>query len=779
MTQKMSPNKKRAPLVTRRYMTGMARRGWPLFVLFLIMFLLTYTLWTAITLPNLTEIYTARRLVSNLKAIFPIFSALAAIISGIYFMQFIQSKTSAGFFHSLPERRSGHFISVIFSSFAVYLSAALLSYILSLLLLALSGALYAELLPTILLIPVLGIFYFTVFLSVTVLAGVISGNRVIHAIMTAFLLFAAPVVFITAMLLLRDGVRYLNVSRMLVSLGFLKWLSPVFRLQYVLDGGTELPAWIMILFDAVLASIGFFLAYYAYANRPIERSGNQIVFPVLPEIIKYIIIGPTAVLSSKFFALFEEGWGLFGFFVGLILSFMLCNTVLYRSAKAMFSHIRGMLIYSGAFIVAVLILSFGCFGIFDYTVPVADTISVNFSSSSYGGEGAIISNPDEIAAVRRAVSQMNSQLRNRGAYGEDVVSYSDSAPYEALERVERTESLYINYMTPFGFDLSYSYSDLPYEYIAPLTETILEVNSGNSEYFDYLKNCTRFDLNLEMMLSSSSILDNIGINTEADPDMPVPDDEEKTEEWDRIEDSYAGNIPGDYTTDKYRGALTKAYADGELYCGRGQALENDPLSEIILTRGREYFQHFSMGSFNVRGSQPDETGEVVTYYLDEAELPLFPSSLSKIGDAFDRTFVINKELHCGSIPFYVGDAFDGVFSLSEDEYFDALAETIKEIYVYNKKTGTLTAYEGNDVRRMLPSLAAVRAADISAFTATDGDYNVMVVSKSLGDRYDWGGHYVYYDDSKYTADTDDGEVELNYIYSVTWFLEGQVPAFVK
>ncbi len=769
MTQKMSPNKKRAPLVTWRYMAGTARRGWPLFVLFLIMFLLVYTLWTAINLQNLTEIYNVRRLVSTLNVLFSNLSALSAIISGIYFMQFIQSKTSAGFFHSLPERRSGHFISVIFSSFAVYLAASLSSYILSFLLLALSGALYAEILPTLLLIPVLGIFYFIVFLSVTVLAGVISGNRVIHAIMTAFLLFAAPVVFITAMLLLWDGVRFLNVSEMIYSLDTLKWLSPFFRAIYVLDGDTGFPAWILILFDAVLAAVGFFLAYYAYENRPIERSGNPIVFPVLPEIIKYIIIGPTAVLSSKFFELFEDGWGVFGFIVGLVLSFMLCNTVLYRSARAMFSHIRGMLIYSGALIVAVLILSFGCFGIFDYMVPVADSIEVNFSSNSYGGGGAIVSDPAEIAAVRRAVSQMNGQLRNRGAYGGDADVYADS-----IERAERTESLHINYKTPFGFELSYSYSDLPYEYIAPLAETILEVYGDGSGYSDYLKNSTRLYLNINMMLPASSIFDSIPEGTEAA--SSVPDDEEMPgASWEWL----AGITPGDNTADTYRGALTKAYASGDIYCWRGQTLENDPISEVILPSGREYFQHFSMGSLSAEGKNTGYDGNIYSNLVDMADLPLFPSSLSKIGDAFDRTLVLSKNFQCSSIPFYVGDAFDGVFSLSEDEYFDALAETIESIEVYNKKTGGRTIYTDDQVRSMLPSLAAVRATDISPFTATDDDYNVMVVAKSLDDRYDWGSQYVFDDDGTYTGDTGDGEGEFKYLYSITWFLEGQVPDFVR
>ncbi len=757
MTRKTSSAKARSPLVTPRYMFGTAKRGWPCLVLFLILFILFYTLIPVLSLPRLrlsilndagyqSTLWTHEDILNSLTDIasammttYVVLSAASAIFAGVYFMQFMQNRTSAGFYHSLPERRSGHFISVIFSSFAVYFIASVVNLLLSLLIFACHGFLYFELLPIFFSGLGYGIFYFIVFLSVAMLAGVISGNRVIHTIMTGFILFALPVVYVSAMLLLRHGVQYLETTELMGSIKVLSLLSPFFRVIYVLSPlSSNGSVWPMIIFDAVMSAAFFALAYFAYSKRKIERSGNPIIFAPLGEIIKYVIIGPTAVLFSEFFDLF--GSGMLGFAAGLILSYMLCNTVLNRSAKAMFSHWRGMLIYSASMIALSLVLSLGCFGIFDYAVPVAGKISIElYTNGVNSSQEIVISDRDDIEKVRDTMKDLTNAFRS----GNGMLDHYSSFDFmNDPESYARYATLSITYTSPFGIEIPYTYNSVAYELTAPLIDIMLEnqtndvLPGSNNPYF--------FDINMDMKLAGAHFVDNLSQYFEEN---------------------------GEENAEQYRDRMT----DARIVLS--DSIKNTAKNEIMphATKG---YQNFTVGYASLNYRSSSATGGDYWNYV-----PITVSDLSAIGSYIDKNGLTQPVIDSTDLPMFFNYNECGfIFKLSEDEYFDSLAKTIERIVVYNRKTGEKTSYTGDEIRAILPSLAAVDRNDISTFTKTDPDYNILIEARgaSLYTDYD----YEKYEMSEAYPDVDvdmyPDTYETNEIKTyITWFLEGQAPDFVR
>ena len=796
MTQRASSNNpKRSPLVTLRYMFGTAKRGWALIVLFFIAFLLIYTVQAMMSLSSLRSAfdylagtYTREEMVERvgnrttmLWTTFTVLSSISAIFAGCYFMSFMHNKVSAGFYHSLPERRSGHFISAVFGAVVTYLTAAVSNFVLVFLVYAANGFLYKEIVPMLFIMLGCGVFYFLVFLSITVLAGAVSGNSVIQAMMTGFFIFFLPAVYFSSMLLLSYGsdigaVRYLNVDRLLTDPDAYKWLSPLFREAFVLsgEGYVSLPGYAMIIIDVIVLAAAFALAYYAYSKRPIERSGSSIIFGWLGETVKYIIIAPCAVCLSYIFGALSYGndliWNILGFIAGLVISYMLCNTIINRSAKAMFTHVKGMLIYSAVLVVFTCVLVSGLFGVPDRMVPNTDELTVYLS-----GQVVTFTDKDEIATVRDAMKEFVSELRDNRSSDIDYryeftnkyeSQYADTMPdYIAqfdqyADSMSRKLYLSVKYKNLLGMTLSYDYGSADYAYANKVIEALLSCDS----YMKQLSPANPLELNyigMGFAMSTSHVINNKNAEIFEYADI-----------------------------DALRGRFIMTNMNVGLYdySTESKNAVDTVMTDIFTPHTLDYFQRHAIGWVDISRITPSGhyAGDISqTLYFDDlkefagrAKFLFDKISLDNFTDDF------NIWMNTGSV------SLTSLLSMSYDEYLDGIAESIDEISVYDRKTGTSKVYTGKDVREIIPHLAAISSSSISPLTRTDGDHVVLVKARDYSYRY-MMSDYDYYD--KYNGvdygyeegsayyDTDEQWYKVTdcNTYYVTWFLEGDVPEFLK
>ncbi len=750
MTQKKSLSERRPHFVTGRYMLGKAKRGWSVAMLIFIVFMLFFTIQSMMYISSLgaRDHYMSHedileRVLNyavSLRATFVVLSCLSAIFAGCYFFAPMHNKTSAVFFHSLPERRSGHFISVIFSSAVSYILGAVTNFVLVLLVFAANGRLYAEVVWPLLSALLLGVFYFIVFLSFTMLAGSVSGTTAIHAIMTLFLLFFIPAMYISVLMLLRHGVRYLDVGSMMGSLEAYNCMSPVFRAISVTGGPSfsRTPLWLLVIIDILVAAGAFALAFFAYKKRPVERTGTPIIYAPLSEAVKYIIIGPSAVLMSEIFGEFfdaSEAWRIIGFLVGLLLSFMLCNTVLNRSAKAMFSHRRGMLIYSASACVAALIFATGMFGIFDYSVPVSGRVTVNFGDA----DSVTFTEKDDVKNVRQAIKDYISVLKN-----------DEKTPVGAIIEDDnfgtRVTSLSVSYDTPFGIPLRYRFYSVNYKYIEPIIDVILDSDTLYGR--DNLDFSYSQDLNMRFSASSSVFIN------------------DKTE----------SSVPKEKLRDVFIEAEVNQEASKPIY--------SVLLKELLTPNSKDFYQRQTIGYLTTQTSKYGEYNE----YYDYSQFPLCFEDLRKLLEvAYDYNDSLPYvDLNMLSRFIYTNDVPRILSSLTYDEYIKSVAKCVRCIKVYNVKTGEVTKYESQaDIEKILPSLASLNGRNISPLTKTDADYSVIVEYNTFGYKSYTNDDFdadKYPDDSKYDPSVEyqiyDDIVVAPDSYQ-TWFLRGDVPDIVK
>ena len=133
-TQTSFSEKRSVKNMNFKYFCGELQRSWPRMVLFLIVFILTMIV--PIYMNNFGEIYYSTDIseeerilrnstgmlsfVTEYVQIWTLLSIAAAFISGLFVTRFLNDKVSADFYHSIPIKREGLFVSRITVGFANY-----------------------------------------------------------------------------------------------------------------------------------------------------------------------------------------------------------------------------------------------------------------------------------------------------------------------------------------------------------------------------------------------------------------------------------------------------------------------------------------------------------------------------------------------------------------------------------------------------------------------------------------------------------------------------------
>ena len=787
-------------LVTPRYMIGTAKRGWAVGVLFFVAFLLLFTVQAMMELSGLRDtinyhLNTSEHLsrawivsqlsdyVRMLRATFVLLSGISAVFAGGYFMSFMHNKVSAGFYHSLPERRSGHFISAIFGAVVTYLAAALTNYILVFFIFIVNGFLYTEITTALLSIFWYGIFYFAVVLSISVLAGAVSGNSAIHTLLTLFLIFFLPALYLSCMALMASfgsAFRYLSARSLMFDIEIYKWLSPFFRAIYILLYADEdmiaTPEFVIILVDILMTALTFALAYIAYKKRPIERSGTPIIYGWLSETVKYIIMAPSAVFLAFIFDELSGGiWTFIGYLAGLVIAFMLCNTILNRSAKAMFSNAKGLLIYTVAFSVFAGILLSGFWRLPDYAVPNSDKITLYLS-----GWELTFTDKDEISLLRRAMKDTVNNLRESEEAGYTVYQsshyydyfyddgrYVDASDEEyekyferAAEDMTRSIGLSVNYKTFTGAQLRYYYSNINYSDASPLLSALLQCDSFIDMISPKLDGDLYFlNMSLDLVSSTSHIA-----NTNKDA---------------LINTAGLGSL-----RDKIM-EINSSLESDFLYTPKDKVKKM--LSDSLSPGSIDYFQRQAVGKIGLGYKTGTNSYYDFSQTLYYGDLQRLSGDVRKIFGNEGFKFGYNYYEESRYIDFGAIE-LDALTSVSFEKYCDYMSDSIEEIKVYNKKTDQIKVFSRSQIREIFPYLAAIREYYISPLTRTDSDYVVLLKVKNTKETYKYYDYidHIFIDGEEYYVDeygnmhTADEDVEIidTHEYYITWFLEGQVPGFI-
>ena len=340
----------------------------------------------------------AAEYMQEIMVIHLVFMFILGIYFGVITLGYMMKRRSAHFYHALPQKRETLYTTGITSA----LVCAAVGGLVNLCIVFAEMGVYSLLVPEVLdvFFPLLikNIVFFLSTYALTVFAGSFSGNGIVQVLMTVVSMIY-PLATYFGMILLRQVHSTYLYEAFYLSDTVIQWLSPIAYAGYNYWGEFQiLPTLIALLVTAALLLGGMAI----YRKRAIENSERPIVFGKLGTVLKFMLMFTVTMYAGLFFYAIGESifYMVFGFVCGALLSFMLFNTILAKSPKAMFKGMRGLIVFAVAFALYYTVFGFDVFKM-DRYVPSAENLSRAEITVSGAGDYADdrFDDPEMLAAL--------------------------------------------------------------------------------------------------------------------------------------------------------------------------------------------------------------------------------------------------------------------------------------------------------------------------------------------------------------------------------------------
>ncbi len=351
--------------------------------------------------------------------IIPILSVFGVVLSCSRF-KYLKSKVSVDFYHSLPVKRGRLFVTQLGVSALAVAIPYFFNVIFTVTVIASNGLISNLLLVNLLIMTAETFIYTLFFFSLSTLVGMTCGLTAVQLTLTAVAIFIVPAVYITVLGFINIFNENMWFSFYANSSLFEK-LSPVFRFMFKPEPLYAIEAVLMLIISAaILVS-----AYFVYMGRKSERAGTPVVFPTLGEVIKYVLVFLGTLLGGMLFYYIMNShfWTVFGMICGMVLVFMLTNTILHKTARAMFKGWKGLCVFAVCAAVMFTVLANNAFGINTRIPTPANTsrVVVSFDEATREME---FRDPEAIAAF--------SKIYKNGLWDREYERYNPNYWYDYM-----------------------------------------------------------------------------------------------------------------------------------------------------------------------------------------------------------------------------------------------------------------------------------------------------------------------------------------------------------
>ncbi len=644
-----------------------------------------------------------------------------AVAIGCYSLSYMNNKTAAGFFHSLPEKRSGHFIASLITAIADFVIPFTANILILTVITAAKGMLYKFIGILILKMLFIVILSYLSILAVCYVAGMLTGTTAIHVIFTLYLIFILPALEFFCLNWIETDFFLVNAWNILANHGNL--ISPAFRIVGVgnlLFTESSYFAVSSLVIELILIPAELIIAFVLYKKRSIEVVGTPIIYRKLSDIVKYSAIFLMSLIGALFFRSIGDGisWTIFGFCSGAVLTFMIMNTILNRTSKLMFKGLKGLCVCAVVTAALIAVAQTGFFGILDYVVPTAENIHIRIDGNNYE-----LTDKDEINEFRNIMKEFNSALQNdRDSVILDrstVISESSSEDYyEVYEKMEwelaysvRCENFEIEYTDKFENTTTYTYNNV---YVTSLTDIVKFLNKGSISNALSKENIYDMSVNLSLSVLKDDILSLVESNDELTEEMAF----------------IAGNFSScdmEYCT-----------VDIDLSCNLSSFPKEN--QDTVKEQGYKIYKYIEENGFNVENKQ--SIGRIYMYNYDyistnsvSLNAPIYLEDVKILRDLlfeneiFDGTDISiqigNKyaNFNDSKLVYYLFDCFSA-------DYIQQVSESVDYILLYDSTTGKIQKIiNRNKIESLMNDSAQILSVStLSFFTQTNNRYVMYVAT---------------------------------------------------
>ncbi len=359
---------------TQAYFQYVLKHNWQHLVFYGILMLLVVVLPTfMITHESVTNSYMSYELresegsgLAMMSAVLTFVTSCAvAVFASMSACSYVNSKQAVGCFHSFPLTRTTLYLTESAVRGIYYLVSLAGTAFLTYSIISFNFPIIKEANTFYFQMLLLSVFAFALFYSIGMFASGLAGTGLLRFLMMCLVVALPIALYLLICAAVSEGMQNVDIEQYL-DFEFIKWLCPVtFLADIILRlGGEGAPINYALSLVLVLipAALFFGAGLFLHLKRKSEASGTSIIWKPLFTIIKYVVIFACTLAGELFFSVVtanDEGWLFFGGLVGLILSFMLTNVILYRSVRSLFKGVKGLCV------MAIAMVLFSMFTIYD------------------------------------------------------------------------------------------------------------------------------------------------------------------------------------------------------------------------------------------------------------------------------------------------------------------------------------------------------------------------------------------------------------------------------
>lgn len=351
-----------------------------------------------------------------------------SIAAGLCVFGYLEKKGISNFIHGLPIKRHQLFAANYISGALLFTAPIVLTGILLILVFGWSSIL------AILWWMVQSVFICLIMYSITVFAGVISGNTFMHLFNALFFNFFAIIVLAIVSAYFEMLIPGYQTSSLVNNLIANSFPAAAFV------GEASLATWIVyILITIALVVVSFIL----YNMRQIERTGESLIF----DWTKYLIIGMVSFIGTLIFGTIFDGVFLLisgsgqgitpslvlGLATGFVCNYIVMSLIVFRSPKIF----KKKNLISAAIVAGVLIMFIGgikvdVLGIGSKSIIVDDT-----------AKAAVISSEIDDSTLRYDVSEFDVDASNIITIsGENIFAFTDKDNIDSVRNIQKISRRY-------------------------------------------------------------------------------------------------------------------------------------------------------------------------------------------------------------------------------------------------------------------------------------------------------------------------------------------------
>lgn len=364
-------------ITPRTYFGFLVKQNWPVMVTNLIILVLLniiplYMFVGDGDILTLSDVKLAQRMTDfaqDMRIVNVIVGSIMAVIWGCGCMSYINSKSNVHFYHSIPLTRTKLYVYESLTKFVCYLIPFAFSTLLSIIIMGvrvmwdwwvvgvqLSGFVYT-------------VAYFVLYYCIVVFAASFTGTTFSRILNAGLVVFLPSGILMCLFVIFNYSSLYSNYDLFLETA--INILLPVRTVLVTLDEYTNVAQ--ELLLAVVVGIVLWLLGALIYKFRKSELSGTPVISKVAAGVIKYTCMFCASVVGGMFFEAIASGTGWFicGALIGALLSFMLVNTILTKSAKQMFRGLPGFGVFCAAFLSVFLLVGIDLVGMDRYVPPTS------------------------------------------------------------------------------------------------------------------------------------------------------------------------------------------------------------------------------------------------------------------------------------------------------------------------------------------------------------------------------------------------------------------------